>query len=103
MLFLCYRRFYSAGHIFKTAIRTFRSDAAAGMLPCLGHPLFSLFSAWQRVHPMSGGVSRVYLDSAADYREFRKKQFQLEQIPLPKSLELSKADADLNRRVKLAI
>lgn len=103
MLFSCYRRFYTASHIFKTAVRTFRSDTAAGMLPCLGHPLFSLFSSWQRVHPMSGGVSRVHLDSAADYLEFRKKQFQLEQIPLPKSLELSKADADLNRRVKLAI
>ena len=101
MLFSCYRGFYSAGHIFTTAMRTFRSDA--GMLPCLGHPVFSLISAWQRVHPMSGGVSRVHRDNAADYREFRRKQFQLEHVPLPRSLELSKADAELNRRVKLAI
>jgi hypothetical protein len=52
---------------------------------------------------MSGGVSRVHRDTDADYREFRKKQFQLEQVPLPRSLELSKADAELNRSVKLAI
>jgi hypothetical protein len=103
MLFSCYRSFYRASHIFKTAVRTFGSDAVGRRFPSLGHPLFSLLSAWQRVHPMSGGVSRVRLDSAADYREFRKKQFHLEQVPLPKSLELSKADADLNRRVKLAI
>jgi radical SAM superfamily enzyme YgiQ (UPF0313 family) len=103
MLFSCYRSFYSASHIVKTAVRTFPSNAAGRRAPCLAHPLFSLLSAWKREHPMSGGVSRVHRDSAADYRELRRKQFQLEQVPLPKSLELSKADAELNRRVKLAI
>jgi radical SAM superfamily enzyme YgiQ (UPF0313 family) len=103
ILFSCYRSFYSASHIVKTAVRTFPSNAAGRRAPCLAHPLFSLLSAWKREHPMSGGVSRVHRDSDADYREFRKKQFQLEQVPLPKSLELSKADAELNRRVKLAI
>jgi hypothetical protein len=103
MLFSCYRDFYSSGHILRTAVRTFNSRAGGRFLPCLGHPLFSRFSAWKKVHPMSGGIGRVGLDSASDYREFRRKQFQIDQIPLPKSLELSKADADLNRRVKLAI
>lgn len=102
-LFSCYNEFYSAKHIFKTAARTLVSRSAAGMIPCLGHPLFSRYSSWQKMHPMSGGISRVRLDSAADYADFRKKQFGLKQIPLPRSLELPKADAELNRRVNPAI
>jgi hypothetical protein len=51
---------------------------------------------------MSGGIGRVRVDSAVDYREMRKKRFGYEQIPLPKSLQLSERDADLNRRVKIA-
>jgi Radical SAM superfamily len=102
MLFSCYHTFYSTGHIVKTAIRTYRSGSI-GLLPCLGHPLFSRFSAWKKMHPMSGGIGRAHLDSASDYRECRRKQFQIDQIPLPKSLELSKADAELNRRVKIAL
>ena len=69
----------------------------------LGHPLFSRFAAAKRMHPMSGGIGRVRLDSFSDYRELRKKQFGVEQLLLPKSLALSKADADLNRRVKIAM
>jgi hypothetical protein len=100
-LFSCYREFYSAGHIFSTALHTLR--ASRGLVPYLGHPLFSRFSAWQKTHPMSGGIGRVRLDSASDYREFRKSRFHVENIPLPRSLELSRTDAELNRRVKLAI
>ncbi|HLH31949.1 MAG TPA: B12-binding domain-containing radical SAM protein [Terriglobia bacterium] len=103
MLFTCYREFHSVRHMVKTAVRTLRYATPAGVLPCLGHPLFCRYSAWQKRHPMSGGVGLVQKDSAADYLEFRKKQFNLERIPLPKSLELSAADAELNRRVKLAI
>jgi hypothetical protein len=88
-------------HMLETAVLSMRR--AGGMLPYLGHPLFSRFSAWQQVHPMSGGISRVRIDSTKDYSEFRRKQFDIELAPLPKSLALSKADAELNRRVKLAI
>jgi radical SAM superfamily enzyme YgiQ (UPF0313 family) len=103
LLFYCYRRFYSASHMWKTAVHSLRADSIGGMVPYLGHPLFSRFAAWRRMHPMSGGVSRVSGDSAGDYRELRKKQFGLEGLPLPKSLALSKADTELNRRVKIAI
>jgi hypothetical protein len=103
LLFFCYRRFYSAPHILRTAVKTIRSNVFRGLMPCLAHPLFSRFSAAQRVHPMSGGIRRVRVDSFADYRELRTSLFGFEQAPLPKSLQLSKADADLNRRVKLAI
>ncbi len=103
LLFTCYRRFYSAGHIIHTALKTIRRNAVTGLMPCLGHPLFSRFSAAQKRHPMSGGISGVRVDSAADYRELRKDVFGIELAPLPRSLQLSKADADLNRHVKLAI
>lgn len=52
---------------------------------------------------MSGGLSRVRVDSLSDYRDLRKKRFGFEQVPLPQSLALSKSDLELNRRVKLAI
>jgi hypothetical protein len=55
------------------------------------------------MHPMSGGIGRVNVDSFADYRELRIRQFGYEQIPLPASLGLSSADAELNRRVKIAL
>lgn len=103
LLFDSYRKFYSVRHIYDTAVRSMRRDSASGLVPYLGHPLFSRYSAWQQVHPMSGGVSRVRIDSMKDYSEFRREQFGIELAPLPKSLELSKADAELNRRVKLAI
>jgi hypothetical protein len=56
----------------------------------------------RKTHPMSGGLSRVRLDSFSDYRDLRKKQYGLEQVPLPQSLVLSKSDLELNRRLKLA-
>jgi hypothetical protein len=52
---------------------------------------------------MSGGISRVRIDSSKDYEELRRNRFGVDLIPLPKSLALSKADAELNRRVKIAI
>jgi hypothetical protein len=50
---------------------------------------------------MSGGIGRVCVDSVTDYRELRRKQFGYDNIPLPRSLHLSEADADLNRRAKI--
>jgi hypothetical protein len=51
---------------------------------------------------MSGGVGRVRLDSDSDYRDMRRNRFGVDLVPLPGSLALSKADAELNRRVKIA-
>jgi hypothetical protein len=80
-----------------------RFNTLTGLMPCLAHPLFSRFSAAQRVHPMSGGLNRVRIDAVSDYRALRKHQFDVDEVPLPKSLHLSRADADLNRRVKIEI
>jgi Radical SAM superfamily len=103
LLFFCYRRFYSASHLFTTAVKSLRFEALGGLLVYLGHPLFNRYAAERRRHPMAGGLGRVRADSMADYRELRRKQFGLERVPLPRSLELSEADSELNQRVKFAI
>jgi radical SAM superfamily enzyme YgiQ (UPF0313 family) len=103
-LFRCYRKFYSVRQILRTAFDSLRpKEAKTGMLPYIGHPLFTRFSVWRNTHPMSGGIGRVHVDSSSDYRELRRKLFGLDLIPLPKSLALSAADVELNRRVKIAI
>ena len=111
-LFRCYRKFYTAGHILGTAFwtdlpkirRSFRpKQLCSDFIPYIGHPIFTRFAAAKKMHPMSGGVSRVQVDSWSDYRELRRHRFGLDLVPLPKSLELSQADAELNRRAKIAI
>ena len=102
LLFECYRKFFSTAHILNTAIRTLRHrQPNAGFVPYFGQPLFSRFSARRRTHPMSGGIGKVQLDSDSDYREIRKNRFDVDLVPLPKSLALSKADAELNHRAKI--
>jgi hypothetical protein len=103
LLFSCYREFYSCAHIIGTAVRSLRYKGVGQVLPYIGHPIFSRISVAMRMHPMSGGLGRVHVDTAADYRDVRRSVFGLEQIPLPKSLALSKTDAELNARVKIAI
>ena len=102
LLFRCYQKFYDIRHILYTAMEGFHREAIRGFLAYLGNPLFSRFSAAKRLHPMSGGIGRVVVDSVSAYQELREKQFGFAQAPLPKSLQLSKADAELNRRVKFA-
>jgi radical SAM family protein len=103
LLFECYRKFFSARHIVHTAVRTLRHrQPNTGYLPYFGQPLFSRFSARRRTHPMSGGIGKVHLDSDSDYRDLRRNRYGIDLAPLPKSLGLSKADAELNRRVKIA-
>jgi len=103
LLYFCYRRFYSAAHLLRTAAKTFHNCSRDRVLEFLGHPLFSRLAGERKIHPMSGGIGRIFVDSVSDYRELRKKRFGYDLVPLPASLELSKADAELNRHAKLAI
>lgn len=103
LLYHCYRRFYSASHMLGTALKSIRGHSFGTLLPYLGHPLFSRYAAAKRMHPMSGGIGRVLVDTADDYLELRRRRFGLTRIPLPSSLHLSQADAELNRRVKIAL
>jgi hypothetical protein len=64
----------------------------------------------QRIHPMSGGVDRLRVDSAADYSDLRQAVYDIDIAPLPDSLRLSPHDEMLNsqadwrskRRIELA-
>jgi hypothetical protein len=107
LLFFCYRRFYSTPHLVATGLKSLgtiaRIGATGAFMAYLGLPLFNRFEAMRGTHPMSGGLSRVRLDTLADYRDLRKQRFGFEQVPLPQSLALSKSDMELNRRVKLAL
>jgi len=107
LLFFCYRRFYSTPHLVATGLKSLgtvaRIGAIGAFMAYLGLPLFNRFEAMRGTHPMSGGLSRVRLDTLADYRDLRKQRFGFEQVPLPQSLALSKSVMELNRRVKLAL
>jgi hypothetical protein len=104
LLYECYSKFFSVSHILQTAVRTFKHrQPNTGYVPYFGQPLFSRISALRKTHPMSGGVGRVRLDSDSDYRDMRRNCFGVDLVPLPKSLSLSKADAELNNHVKIAI
>jgi hypothetical protein len=103
LLYHCYRKFYSPRHILMHGLKGFHRDAFGGFLAYLGHPLFNRYAVLKKRHPMSGGVLEVHIDSISAYEDLREKQFGFRQLPLPKSLRLSKADAELNRRARLAI
>jgi hypothetical protein len=103
LLFFCYRRFYSAKHLIGGTLNSLSQSRVLNRVLYVGQPLFNRYAAGKRMHPLSGGISRVRLDSFADYRELRKKQYALEYVPLPKSLTLSKADSELNRKAKLTV
>jgi Radical SAM superfamily len=101
LLFSSYRRFYSARHILSTSIDAFKPKAISpGLIPNLAVPVFTRLFVRKKMHPMSGGVGRVHQDAVADYQGLRRKHFGYDLVPLPKSLELSAADARLNQMGK---
>lgn len=98
LLFQCYRRFYSWGHMLRNAAhRTFGSSSVlAESAKNLALSLFSRYCAWRHMHPMSGGVLPVRRDGVDDFIGLRKEMFGFELAPLPRSLQLSAADSRLN-------
>ena len=104
LLFECYSRFYSSRRIMRNITSNLSPKRILpDLIPGVAVTLFHRYSAWKRVHPMSGGVGRVRRDTAADYRPLRRSRYDIDFAPLPRSLQLSKSDAELNRRVKLAL
>jgi hypothetical protein len=49
------------------------------------------------MHPLSGGTGKVQLDNVDDYIDLRKQYFDVELVPMPDSLDISKSDQLLNR------
>src|SRR5688572_2616294 len=104
LLFDCHRKFYTLGRTVSMAAESFiRNPFSMDALVSLNQPLFSRYSAYRQRHPMSGGVGLVRRDNAAQYARFRREVFKIDFAPLPKSLELSQADSELNGMAKLVV
>ena len=104
LLFECYRRFYTVRRIARLCVRTMApKDISAGFMPGVGYPVFSRYCAGKRMHPMSGGVGRVVRDHVRDFLPLRRARYALDLVPLPRNLELNEVDAEMNRRVKIAL
>jgi hypothetical protein len=100
----CYREFYAWPATLRKAARPLgRRDfrAGAAVLGVAGQAAVARYGAWRLRHPMAGGVVPVRRDRREDYLALRRARFGVEGVPLPRSLELSAADAARNRRAKL--
>jgi len=105
LVYECYEKFFSSRQIVRSIARGLRpSRISPGFtVPYFAVPIFMRWSASRRTHPMSGGVGHVIRDSEADYLQLRRSTFGFDRVPLPQNLQLSSADAELNRKVKIAI
>jgi hypothetical protein len=104
LLFECYRKFFTFGRAARLGSRhMFSKNVWHDLIPHLCYPLFSRYSAWRKTHPMSGGIGRVRRDAVGDYAALRRARYDIELAPLPANLDLSPADAEMNRRVKIAL
>jgi radical SAM superfamily enzyme YgiQ (UPF0313 family) len=89
LLFRCYREFYALPDALAKSARWFwRKRRSANLLLKIATGAYSFLArvaAAQRQHPMAGGVGRTVVDSAADYRELRRRTFGFDLAPLPAS------------------
>jgi hypothetical protein len=90
LLYGCYVRYY--GFLLKSGGLTDEEQRIA---------IYHRYTAAQRTHPMSGGVDRVWVDTAAEYTALRRATYDIELAPLPDSLTLSDKEEAQNRRIKL--
>jgi hypothetical protein len=97
-LFRCYEEFYSSRHGLRSmgGIPWGGKDMPIWGLSTVGNWAFSRYSAWRRIHPMSGGVGRVRLDGEQEFLPLRRRTFGCERAPLPESLTLPERSAELN-------
>lgn len=65
--------------------------------------IFNRYMAQHRMHPMAGGIDRIAIDGVTEYKSLRQQVFEIELLPLPKSLTLSDEDKLLNRSAKLSV
>lgn len=91
LLYECYRKFTTLGHSLGN-IRQKNHTNGTGVfkerLGSLAMSAFIRYCSWQKTHPMSGGVFRARVDHVRNYLGLRKKVFDVELAPLPKSLQL---------------
>jgi pyruvate-formate lyase-activating enzyme len=90
LLHKCHRKFYGAYLRNNDLAEDDRNIA-----------LFNRYAAGERMHPLSGGTGRVFLDHVDDYKVLRSAYFDIDLAPLPSSLRLSAADEVLNEKIQL--
>ena len=106
LLVRCTREFFGLGDVASKITRVCRRTRdfrrRQALYAVAGHSALSRIAVLSGLHPMAGGVGRVRLDGAADYEETRRAVYGLARAPLPRSLALSKADIESNRRASVA-
>jgi hypothetical protein len=117
LVFHCYREFFSAGDAIRKSVGAFRRAHRVArstmIVNVLAHSLASRYAARRGLRvfralgesslEFSAGVRRRTLDHVDDYMERRRRHFGFELAPLPKNLELSEHDEEINRGAKLKI
>lgn len=107
LLYAGYRDFFRSGSVAARLTRVARGRwdfrTAWKLQAIAGYSLQSRLGARSHSHPMAGGSFRVRRDRAGDYAALRRRIFDVDLVPLPRSLTLSPADQELNRRAKLAV
>jgi hypothetical protein len=100
MLYECYRKFITLSHSIENVRNIARQNGRGSLKERLGSLAMSAFiryCAWRRTHPMSGGIVRERLDHVSDYINYRKRVFDFELAPLPKSLKKILEDDAMER------
>jgi hypothetical protein len=105
LLLESYRGFYGWKSILRKAVAVARGrrDFRTGqtLFAILGQAGLVRWAIPRGEHPMAGGVGRVRIDRAGDYRALRRRVFGVDLAAIPRSLALSPADEELNRTAKL--
>jgi hypothetical protein len=107
LLFRCHGDFFAARKVLPRlashAAARWDFRTTAGLLAMADAGIQAWDGIRRRVHPMSGGIGRVRRDRAADYLPLRRGRFGIDSVPLPRSLALTAADEEINRRAKLPL
>jgi len=100
-----YRRFFHwpdvARKLARFMARTRDDRTGQALYAIAGYAVQARFAVRRHAHPMAGGAWPVRVDGEEDYRSLRRTVFGLDQVPLPASLTLSRADEELNRAARL--
>lgn len=105
LLYECYRKFASLRHSIKNVQNIARHNGRGSLKERMGSLAMSSFiryCAWRRTHPMSGGIMRERLDHVSDYMNYRRRVFDIELAPLPKSLKKILEDDAVENHVPVA-